>query len=62
MKLFRGIKDKLMYLFNKNPNEKIEKPQKRTFGLEIFINGKQIEIPIGILTSPATLVKTKGFE
>lgn len=62
MKLFRGIKDKLMYLFNKNSNEKIEKPQKRTFGLEIFINGKQIEIPIGILTSPATLVKTKGFE
>jgi len=28
-----------MYLFNPNPNEKIETPSNRTIGLEIFING-----------------------
>jgi len=55
-KFFRGIKDKLMYLFNINSNDKIETPPNRTIGLEIFINGKQIDIPIGTLTSPATLV------
>ena len=61
-KFFRGLKDKLMYLFNPDANEKLETPQNRTIGLEIFINGKQIDIPIGTFTSPATLVQTKGFE
>ena len=61
-KFFKGIKDKLMYLFNPNPNEKIETPSNRTIGLEIFINGNQVDIPIGTFTSPITLMETKGFE
>lgn len=65
-KFFNTVKEKLLYLFNgetdQNKRDKQETPPNRTIGLEIFVGDQQIEIPIGVFTSPATLVKTKGFE
>jgi len=38
-KFFRGIGEKLMYLFNNSRNDKLETPPTGEFGLEIFVNG-----------------------
>lgn len=65
-KFFKSVKEALMYLFNKETDpikkQKQEINHLRTIGLEIFVDGQQIEIPIGTLTSPATLVETAGFQ
>ena len=65
-KFFRGVKEKLMYLFNgetdQSKKDAQEKIPNNTIGLEIFINDTQIEIPIGVFTSPKTLMTTTGFE
>jgi hypothetical protein len=69
-KWFKGISDRLMYMFTgeKDPQklQKQETPKNKTIGLEIFVtkNGEtqQVEIPIGVFTSPQTLLTTKGFE
>lgn len=65
-KWFRSIVDRLLYLFTGETNEerknKQETPVERFIGLEIFVDGQQLEVPVGTLTSPATLIKTKGFE
>ena len=61
-KFMKSVKDKLINLFRKNGDPKLQDPLTHSIGLEIFINGQQIEVPIGTFTSPATLVYTNGFQ
>ena len=59
LKFFKSAAEKLRYLFtgetDQAKKDKQETPTDHTIGLEIYVNGKQIDIPIGTLTNPATL-------
>ena len=60
--------EKLTGIFAKTKDSKSYEPRRQTFSLEIFLkdsDGKfkqRLEIPIAILTSPETLLQTKGYE
>lgn len=67
LKWAKGKLEKLLGIFSKDKNSSSYQPRRQTFSLEIFVkeNGQfkqKLEVPIAILTSPTTLLQTKGYE